>query len=750
MGQERGQITGISLFGAGHAFALTLVILLCMGRMAGAQPADSAIKRFLDRVEPGELTPGADGFGPLRDDLAVVPALSGGETVGWVFLNSDFAGSIGYSGKPIHVMVGIGLDGVITGAKLVKHYEPIVLIGIPEQEVANVITGYAGLDVTRETGPDAVGHDVDIISGATVTIMVIDDSITRSAIKVARALGLGGLEAEMAASGPKRTIDETIARIEDWLTLLGDGSVRRLSLDIGMVNRAFDQQAGGRAPGRPERGPADAPFIDMNAALVTIPTIGRSLLGDAEYTNMQQRLKEGEHAILVAGRGRYSFKGSGYVRGGIFDRIVLIQGDRSVRFRDRQHKRLGRVAAEGAPLFREVDLFTIPADAGFDPAEPWRLQLLVQRATGPTDKVFLTYDLPYAPPDQYLKTEPVKTAAAAPAPLQVAAVGEGEFSLAGDALWQRIWRNRTVDIVILGAALTLLTGIFFFQTQITRHERLWFWLRMGFLTFTLFWLGWYAQAQLSVVNVMTFGNALLTDFSWTYFLMDPLVFMLWFAVAAALLFWGRGAYCGWLCPFGALQELLNRLARLARIPQWQVPWGLHERLWPLKYIIFLVLFGVSLHSLALAEQMAEVEPFKTAVILKFMREWPFVTFAVALLIAGLFVERFYCRYLCPLGAALAIPGRLRMFDWLKRYRDCGNPCQICANECMVQSIHPEGHINPNECLQCLHCQVVYADDQKCPVCVKARIRKERLARMSGASAKPDLSKPVTAMAEAEP
>ena len=421
-----------------------------------------------------------------------------------------------------------------------------------------------------------------------------------------------------------------------------------------------------------------------------------------------------------------------------------------MRFRDRQHKRLGRVEARGAPAFAEVDLFTVPADAGFDPTEPWRLQLLVQRATGATDKIFLTYDLPYAPPDQYLKTEAVETGAAATLPLRVAAVGEGEFSLTGDALWQRIWRDRTVDIAILAVALALLTGIFFFQTQITRHERLWFWLRMSFLTFTLFWLGWYAQAQLSVVNVMTFGNALLTDFSWTYFLMDPLVFMLWFAVAAALLFWGRGAYCGWLCPFGALQELLNRLARAARIPQWRLPWGLHERLWPLKYMIFLVLFGVSLHSLALAEQMAEVEPFKTAIILKFMREWPFVIFAAALLIAGLFVERFYCRYLCPLGAALAIPARIRMFDWLKRYRDCGNPCQICANDCMVQSIHPEGHINPNECLDCLHCQVVYADDQKCPVCVKARIRKERLARMSGASAKPDLSKPVAAMAEAEP
>ncbi|WP_176038829.1 4Fe-4S binding protein, partial [Brucella tritici] len=91
-------------------------------------------------------------------------------------------------------------------------------------------------------------------------------------------------------------------------------------------------------------------------------------------------------------------------------------------------------------------------------------------------------------------------------------------------------------------------------------------------------------------------------------------------------------------------------------------WGLHERLWPLKYMIFLGLFGLSLYSVALAEVFAEVEPFKTSIILKFAREWPFVIYALTLLTAGLFIERFYCRYMCPLGAALAIPGRIRMFE----------------------------------------------------------------------------------------
>jgi len=227
---------------------------------------------------------------------------------------------------------------------------------------------------------------------------------------------------------------------------------------------------------------------------------------------------------------------------------------------------------------------------------------------------------------------------------------------------------------------------------------------------------------------MALGGALVTGCSWDAFLLDPLVFILWFSVAIALIFWGRGAYCGWLCPFGALQELTNRLAKWCRIPQITVPWALHERLWPVKYIIFLGLFGISLASLPLAEQFAEIEPFKTAIVLKFQRSWPYVIFALGLLLVGLFIERFYCRYLCALGAALAIPGRMRMFDWLKRYHQCGNPCHICANECMVQAITPLGEIYPNECLYCLHCRVRYQDEQICPVVIK-RVR--RLAKLRG-------------------
>ena len=692
-----------------------IMVITFVGLLTPQHASAYELSDFSKKDEMANIMPGATSQSSVQVSPPSAVAYKGDAALGYVFLNSTTVSAIGYSGKPIHVVVGVSTAGVITGARMVKHHEPIVLVGIPENRIHEFIDRYIGLDVLQFVAHKKSHGNLEIVSGATVTVMVIDDTIIRSAIKILRQRNAAEAVADVA---PRENVSIRLGKAvaEDWQTLLGDGSVRRLRLSLDDVNHAFAMGGGKAAIARPELGAPDLTFIDLYAAVASIPTIGLSLLGPGEYANLGKAAAPGQQAIIIAGRGRYSFKGSGYVRGGIFDRIQLIQGDISVRFRDKYHKRIGEIKAAGAGRFPEIGLFLIPVESEFDPAKPWRLQLLVHRAIGPIKKAFTTFDLGYQPPERYLLRQAVETAAA-PTPISLKPTVE-------TPLWVKIWRNRIVDIVILVASLCVLTSVFFFQDWLVRRPRLTVWLRNVFLFYTVVWLGFYANAQLSVVNTMTFFDALLNDFRWEFFLVDPLIFILWGSVAVSLLFWGRGVYCGWLCPFGALQELLNKAARVLKIPQLAVPWALHERLWPLKYVIFLGILGLSLYSFEMAEMAAEVEPFKTSIILKFARAWPFVLFALAVLGLGLFVERAYCRYFCPLGGALGIPGRMRMNDWLRRYPECGTPCQRCKAECMVQAIHPNGQINPNECLQCLHCQALYYDDHKCPVMIKKRLRRE--------------------------
>ncbi|CAD5259365.1 MULTISPECIES: transcriptional regulator NosR [Halomonadaceae] len=654
----------------------------------------------LEQVREGfptaEHLEAADSQWPVSRVLA-----SDDELLGYAFESVDVAPIPAYSGKPVNVLVGIGLDGQIVQADVLSHSEPIMLVGIPESKLNSFADEHESAHVNDRL---RVGDNLDAISGATVTVIVVSDTIMRSARQVAAEQQL---IADPSQTPPARVREDVFAPA-NWDELTGDGTIRRLQLTHGEVDTSFIGTPAEDYLRSPQ--PADKTFIELFYTYLNPPTAGRNLLGDTGYDQLMVELKDGEHAIAVMGRGDYSFKGSGYVRGGIFDRIELSQGSTRVSFHDRDHIRLGDLALEGAPTLAERDIFIVREETGFDPGQPWQLELLVRRASGPLDTEFSRFSADYSVPEAYVeRPEP---------PVE-------------EPIWVQVWRDKAFQIAVLSAGLLVLTGIMLFQDMLARHPRVLNPLRLGFKIYTLVFIGWYSLAQLSVVNILTFTNSLISGFSWSSFLIDPMLFILWSFVAVSLLLWGRGVFCGWLCPFGALQDLVNQVARKLNVKQIEVPFGLHERLWAIKYIILLALFAVSLHSLGTAERYAEVEPFKTAITLRFQRDWAFVIYALGLVAISAFNHKFYCRYLCPLGAGLAIPSRLRLFDWLKRHRgSCGTPCQICANECEVAAIHPDGRINANECHYCLDCQVTYHDDQRCPPMVKRRKRYEKAANMS--------------------
>ena len=535
------------------AHLVMVLSIACWTNIAHAAPSLDAV---LSRHLPETFFPGATRYERVKAAKLARVMTNDKRVVGYVFLNTDFDSAIGYSGKPISILIGIDLKGKIAGAKLIKHTEPIVLAGIPEAKIINFIDAYKDFDVVgADTQSNRAPPPVDIVSGATVTVLVIDDSIRNSAIAAARAAGIAGSASHTEPGNLARTIDTSSKASFDWLGMIADGSVARLKLTVGDVNEAFRKSGDKVAIGRPVQGDKNGAFIELFAASLAVPAIARSLLGDAEYGNLKRRLKPGDNAFLIMGRGPFSFKGSGYVRGGIFDRVQVVQDRASIRFRDRGHKRLRQVKADGAPKFREVGIFRISSKTKFDPTRPWRLQLLVPRAVGALKKAFTSFELAYRLPEKFVHTESVPVTAASAAVASTHKAVASQSKARRTDLWQRIWQQKLFDVVILSTAIMVLTVIFFFQDYMVKYPVLTRRVRDGFLLFTLFWIGWYAQAQLSVVNVLVFANALIDDFRWEYFLREPLIFILWCSVAASLLFWGRGAFCGWLCPFGALQEL---------------------------------------------------------------------------------------------------------------------------------------------------------------------------------------------------
>lgn len=691
---------------------LPALLLMLLSLLGTAQADDFELSHFFadgNRLEQAEGSPPVQTV--FQDD----------QQLGFIFETNDVAPIPAYSGKPVNMRVGMDMQGVVTGVQVLEHSEPIMLVGIPEHKLTEFVDQYIGRSIHDNvrvglSSRQREGFEyVDALSGATVTVVVMGEGIMRSAREVALGHGL----VSDAGAAPLALVRSEQFEAASWEQLRASGGISLLQLTRGEIDEAFVGTAAEKVDVASAEQKSDT-FIDLYAAYLNAPTIGRNLLGDYHFEQVMGRLQEGEHAIMLMANGRYSFKGSGFVRGGIFDRIQLHQGDRSIQFRDKDLIRAPDIELADAPSITERDIFVVREEHGFDPGRHWELELLVRRQIGALDSAFVNFGMNYDPPTALFDYP------AAPQSAMTA-------SDTDKPLWVSIWEERVLHIVVLSVGLLLLTLILLFQDWLARRPKLLHKLRTGFLIWTVVFIGWYALAQLSVVNILTFVNALFTDFKWSTFLMDPMMFILWGFVAVSLLLWGRGVYCGWLCPFGAMQELINEASRKLKIRQLELPWAVHERLWALKYLVLLGLFAISLQSMATAEVYAEVEPFKTAISLKFQREWGFVLYAVVWLLISIVNRKFYCRYVCPLGAGLAIPARIRLFDWLKRHNECGKPCRICANECEVQAIHPDGTINANECHYCLDCQVTYWNDEKCPPLVARRKRRQKASRAAPAA-----------------
>jgi NosR/NirI family nitrous oxide reductase transcriptional regulator len=628
-----------------------LLIVLIATVVPGAVDAASLRERLTPDVL-AVVMPGAERLGAEEGAPPAIPVYKGERIVAYLFSTLDVVRASGYSSTPFDVIAGVDLEGRITGAKVVFHVEPFVLNDpIRAPQLDHYLAQQAGETIRGGTVP---ALHPDFVAGATVSARAMRGAVLDAARLVLRAR----MPVPVVL---QPTLNREQYRRMSWEQLLAEGAVVRRRVTTSEGN------------------------TELYAALFTPAAIGANLIGLNRHNETMRRFPSGTQLIAVASSGPYDFLGDDYVRaakGYRFDRIRVVQGDRTHTFVSGDFLRLDTRATEGFLSQQYAGMFALPPT--FDPLKEWRLELL----TRGTDGKEIAFPLPYRLPATHILI---------PEPEVV-------------PVWVEAWRDARGNIAILAAMLVVLTVAFVFQDFLARSRRLHRVFRASFLAFTLVWLGWIAGGQLSILNLMSWLAGVTRGFDANVYLIEPLIVIVAIYTVFSLVLIGRGVFCGWLCPFGALQELLALAARALRVPQWTPSAALEGRLRIGKYAAAAVLLVLAMISVETAGTAAEIEPFKTAITAKFTRTWPYLLYAIAIFGIGLFVERAFCRYLCPLGGVLAALDRFHLLDRLRRRPECGSPCRLCEAACPVNAIAKSGEIVTAECFQCLDCQVEYFDD----------------------------------------
>lgn len=649
--------------------------------------SDAKAKSPLDCAELGcaAVLPGAERFEVEKDNAFVTGFNASGEVVGWVGRSTDIVDIKAYSGKPLITLIALGEDGNIKGARLIKHSEPILLVGIPVKLLHDFIAKYVDLPaiskvvVGKTTDPDVI--EMDMISGATVTALAQNQTI----LKTARVMGLSTGAVSVADTNPGHFVKSDT--LLSWSEMEQMGVFGRLTVTEAQVGIKDPQGV----------------MVDLYYAMIDAPQVGRSLLGDLVYNRSMKELEKGQHLFLVLGNGTGSFKGSAFVRGGIFDRVRITQGLSELTWRDTDYKNFPKPHAIGSPLFKEGALFTA-RDTAIDPGQSFDFHFLGSRYTGALKREFHEFKSSYRLPSSIYKVDK---------------------ALDEEPMYVQQWRNRKMDVGFLLLYLFAVILIFVLRSYSTRSIKLLLRLHIVLMAVGFVLIGLKMHAQPSVTQVLTLIPTVLGKGSWELFLMAPLIFILWIFIALVSIIWGRGVFCGWVCPYGSMSELVYKLGMFLGIKEVEIP----RKYTFIRYAILLFLIVVYLYNSVQGELMAEVEPFKSTFL---VRPWDrglgYFGYWILLFMAAGVMFRPFCRILCPLGAALAILGSFR-FSGPKRRKFCGS-CTICAKLCEPKAIRPDGTIDPRECLSCMECEATYRSDEKCPplITLKKLSKKEELSK----------------------
>ncbi len=563
------------------------------------------------------------------------------EIVGYAFETTDFEPQeVGYS-APIEVLVGVDLAGELTGIEILFYRESYKSIRgdfLNSERFPNQFDGKSVADGFR------VGRDIDGVSRATISSWAVSRGIRNSAREVARAY-LG----EAAVFANASVEDQALSLLAplSWEGLIDDGLVKLWPVLL-----------------------EDGTQIDLTVAFMGNEKLGEMLVGAEDYSRAEReasnRVREGALLLIgIAGNASSPFRQ---------ENLALQQGDWSYQVERRRFVYVGSAeAGKSRDKMRFAGAIVLPPEV--DIAQSFTLFYNTGKEVDSIDQLEqVNYQVPPIAlalaqgrqvPAEYLP-EIIDEYADLP-------IETGLQALLGSAPW--------TEIALLMLLLTVAMTAF-----VRKDARL----RWVALLSTFVYLGFVNGTFLSVSHITNFmkqGPGL--------FLNDlPLLILVVFTLVTTV-FWGR-VFCSSLCPFGALQDILERIVprRWRRsLPQW-----LHDRALWLKYVILagLIAMAVAYAELSVFQYF---EPFGT---LFYQSQSLLLWGILSVFVAGsIFVPRFYCRYACPLGASLGVIS-IAAFWKIKRVPQC-EVCKVCEKACPTGAIRLQA-IDFKECVRCDVCE----------------------------------------------
>jgi len=672
--------------------ALGLTGLLLLSAPATGQGVNRVRQSVLNQVVPA-----ADRFESASGTPPVRKAFKGDSLIAYVFMNTDLPPPVfGYAG-PIETVIGMTPDGTLTGVRVTEYHETYMRTRGDFLHTPGFQEQFTGKSVGD---PYRVREDVDGISRVTISVRAMARGVRQSARQVAAAY--------MRMPTPSEE------PVEDLTSLTW-----------------FDMRARGLAPRFEVNDPSRETPLGVSVMHLETEALGRYLVGD--LYNYMQRATEERGAVddmllyVVDGSTPRLETEQGWSIEQDGKTFVVPSGDAQMLGAPWEGILLGETSMVGIIMLSAGDVdvsrpMSVHYDGGADlgtyvveytseRAKEVMAEAAAEAASAEALAVAAAMPVETEPADDAAPAPtavPSAVSASSPSPAettaQTATIGpdpraafsdldiydldeEPEQSVLERLLADASWARMSWIALVLGLA----TLAFFTKKAVLR------WVSLG-ATFVV--LGYVDGGFLSVSHI--------TSAIWvgpSVFLNDlALLVMITFTIVTVI-FFGR-IFCGYLCPFGALQDFIDAI--IPKRFQRELPRNIHRVALKAKYgILAIIVLPALMGSETSLYQY--FEPFGTVFSIGPSRLlW---TIAGAILLSSAIVPRFYCRYMCPLGAALAI-GSVVSLNRIKRVEQCGY-CKVCEQKCPTGAIDKE-RVDFKECVRCNVCEIELI--QKAGVC----------------------------------